>query len=557
MKVVGRGAAATSSSGSRSHHCCREWWLREAKNAHEPDTVQERQVLERWVALDRRGALEDVSRSRQAWGWLEIVVQIWAEQDRDDAIRFFSESQDWRRLFVILVKQAPKAEVDRVLGLLENFEPEMRQSILSQCATNDPRYRVALFRELDEGDIFHEMCLADWAEQDLDGLLEWAQLPENAGSVSEVNLLRVKHEGSETLRELWGGFDRNERGIAVQSLKVSADEYETMAQWARDHLTEHSEWHYVRRALFAAWAEKPGDPERLVSFYDEWKDLGDPLGGLWSPVLPTIKAWAEKDPDGLQTWAQTLPEKSQLSIARELMQRWLTDDASSAVPKMQRHFPNLLDSSIDGNVLFPGPLTDEPFDRFVSVVQALPEELRARQVELRLKRYGQEDGEIDVLLEMAPEGDAKDRAIQSAVSVMAEEDPAKAADWANALSDGIAKQFAMRNALRVFSTQAPEESAAWIEGRLASLTEGHPVALTEALERLVEWVPQRALDLASASGQEGEFQAVLEKVPLTERNLQQVLSRSDVDPDQREWADESMDQRTFLETALLSVPWDQ
>ena len=51
----------------------REWWLREAKNAHEPDTIQERQVLERWVELDRRGALEDVSRSRQAWASMKRI----------------------------------------------------------------------------------------------------------------------------------------------------------------------------------------------------------------------------------------------------------------------------------------------------------------------------------------------------------------------------------------------------------------------------------------------------------------------------------------------------
>lgn len=35
----------------------RDWWLREAKNAYEPDTVQERQVLKRWVERDRQGAL--------------------------------------------------------------------------------------------------------------------------------------------------------------------------------------------------------------------------------------------------------------------------------------------------------------------------------------------------------------------------------------------------------------------------------------------------------------------------------------------------------------------
>ena len=88
---------------------------------------------------------------------------------------------------------------------------------------------------------------------------------------------------------------------------------------------------------------------------------------------------------------------------------------------------------------------------------------------------------------------------------------------------------------------------------MASLSHEHPIALTEALERLVEWVPQRALDLASVSGQEGAFQAVLEKLPLTERNLQQVISRSDLNPEQRQWAEMALAKRNFLKTALLTI----
>ena len=531
----------------------RDWWLREAKNAYEPDTVQERQVLKRWVERDRQGALEDVSRSRLAWGWLGTVIEVWAEQDLDDAIRFFSESQEWRHQFALLINYVPKTEVDRMLGLLEEFDPEMRQSILSQWAEYDVRYREALFRELEEGDLRMEMHLADWAEQDLQGLLEWARLPENSSLCPEVNLLRVKHEGADALRELWSSFDRRERDLAVQRVKVLADDYEIISRWAREHLTTHSEWSNMKRSLFSAWAEKPGKPERLVAFYEEWKDLGDPFGVMWNPLLPTIKAWAEQDSAALQAWALTLPEKSQLPIAKELLQRWLEDDASGAVPKLQTYFPRLLESGIEGNSLFPGPLTHEPTDRFVAAVETLPEEHRARQIEMRLKRYDQGAAEIEVLLEIAPDGDSKDRAIQSAVSILGQKDPEKAVAWANALSEGVAKEFAMRNAMRAFSIQAPEDSATWIEGRLASLSQEHPLALAEALERLVEWVPQRALDLAMASGQEAAFQAVLDKLPLTERNLQLVVSRSDLSPEQRQWADGALAERNFLKNALLGV----
>jgi hypothetical protein len=129
----------------------------------------------------------------------------------------------------------------------------------------------------------------------------------------------------------------------------------------------------------------------------------------------------------------------------------------------------------------------------VAAVETLPEEHRTRQIEMRLKRYDQGAAEIEVLLEIAPDGDSKDRAIQSAVSILGQKDPEKAVAWANALSEGVAKEFAMRNAMRAFSIQAPEDSATWIEGRLASLSQEHPLALAEALERLVEWVPQRAL----------------------------------------------------------------
>ena len=88
---------------------------------------------------------------------------------------------------------------------------------------------------------------------------------------------------------------------------------------------------------------------------------------------------------------------------------------------------------------------------------------------------------------------------------------------------------------------------------MASLSQQPPLALTEALERLVKWLPQRALDLAKASGQEDAFQAALDKLPLTERNLQQVVSRSDLNLEQRDWAEAALVKRNFLKTALLEI----
>ena len=440
----------------------REWWLREAQHGYEPDTVRERQVLKRWVELDRHNALEVVSRSRRAWGWLAEVIELWAKRDLEDAIRLFSQSQEWRPQLALLIKHVPEKEVDRMLGLLEGFEPEMRLSILSQCAASDARYRVALFRETDEGDFLRDTYLAYWAEQDLQGLLDWAQLPENVSSVREVNFLRVQHEGLGALRDLWEGFDKSERNRAIQMVHVSPEDYEVMSGWAREHLTERSEWNYMKQLLFSAWTQKPGEPERLAEFYEEWVDLGDPLGLIWSPLVSTVQAWAEKDSEGLQAWAMTLPEGAQLPIAKELFRQWLKDDVTSAAPKLLAHFPDLAERGIEGNILFPSPLTHEPFERFVAAVETLPVEYRARQIEMRLKSYGQDLAEIHTLLGMAPEGEAKDRSIQYAVSAMAKEDPEKAATWANGLSDGEAKEFAMRNAMRAFSKKAPEDSAIWI-----------------------------------------------------------------------------------------------
>ncbi len=45
----------------------------------------------------------------------------------------------------------------------------------------------------------------------------------------------------------------------------------------------------------------------------------------------------------------------------------------------------------------------------------------------------------------------------------------------------------------------------------------------------------------------------LDKLSLTERNLQQVVSRSDLNLEQRERAEKALAKKNFLKTALLEV----
>ncbi len=324
--------------------------------------IDQRSELESWVwqerfHADREGALEEalaLSSDTSRTNALGIMLATWENEDSGAALSWLESQEalpEKAKLYERLVQglaldQLP--QVQKALAewprnpkralveseIIKRFAAQDREAAVAMLrGTPEGPYRDFLFGKIVESNTTHEgmLELVRDLDIDLEGLRDLVRIDtvsEHGNSARSRGSWRIRSQLTEALSAL--GNESPKEAIAMAyELYGSGWAHEdggeqALAQWVADDPASALTWLMeipdsevaarVIRDPFEAWVR--ATPEEAATFLSN-RDLLDLATGSLREAL--VETWAERGPEELLAWTDSLPEEAQASMMPEAL----------------------------------------------------------------------------------------------------------------------------------------------------------------------------------------------------------------------------------------------
>lgn len=188
---------------------------------------------------------------------------------------------------------------------------------------------------------------------------------------------------------------------------------------------------FVRPTILQSWASM--DPKAASTYYESNKSEFAMMGmmgggrGRNTGAGTVATEWAKQDPEAALAWAKTLGGRD----AEDASTKAISQIASTDPERASRLTAELSGDALSkANTSIASEWAKRDWGSAQSFIESLPDEQRGDALGAAVESLASEDPRLAASKALdIPEGNARDRAVESVTESMAQEDPAAAAQW--------------------------------------------------------------------------------------------------------------------------------
>lgn len=230
---------------------------------------------------------------------------------------------------------------------------------------------------------------------------------------------------------------------------------------AFENMPSGFERQWEKSLLLYAWAQVDG--AAAAEFATAGESDGRGWGRNWNATT-ALTGWASTDPEAAKTWARSKTDKEDnpylVGVIRGLAQSDLMSatDLTYELP-YGRNRGQAVDALVQG-WMQKGP---RAVANWATNLSDQDPQLKAGIVNRVVNRLAKVDpnGSIDLAMSL-PEGEHRQRAVETLADEWSEREPADAARWVDNLTDPNLKAEAMAEVVNNWARSDPEQAAAWL-----------------------------------------------------------------------------------------------